>query len=80
MFVVCVTTHLQDGTEYFSTIVATTEDALTYINGRNCWKGDHETYQLFRLGEEIPLECTTVEVVTRQVRDERRFVIKKGKQ
>ena len=60
-YVACCHTHLQDGHEHSCKVFNTKEQALEWINRIAGYGYDQKTFELFKLGKEIPLESANIE-------------------
>ena len=65
-YVVCVYTAVQDGHDEYEKVVPSLEAALAYINDNSNPWGATNTFKLFELGPEVPLDCKT-EIVPQPV-------------
>lgn len=80
MYVVCATEHLRDGREHWASVVGTEQEALALISKHaQGIQGTTMSFQLFRLGEEIPIRRETVETPQPPVEQVRYVVAKKSK-
>ena len=56
-YVVCVCTTVQDGHDEYEKVMPSLEAALVYINDHSNPWGATNTFKLFELGPEVPLDC-----------------------